>query len=119
MVYRFKSLAFGSVCAAALSLGAHAETFNISGGDLANALDAYVAQTGVQLILSEDAVKGARTRGVRGNLSPDEALSRILSGTGFTTNREGGTIGIVRNPTQSQADVASFQLAQTQPRATS
>jgi len=115
MITCYKSLALASTCIAALSFGARAETFNISGGDLASALDAYVAQTGVQLILSEDAVKGARTRGVKGNLSPDEALSRLLSGTGFTTHREDGAIGIVRSLTQSQADVLPLQLAQAAP----
>jgi iron complex outermembrane receptor protein len=79
---------------------AWADTFNISAGDLATALDAYVAQTGVQLILSENAVKGARTHGVKGNLSRDEALTELLDGTGFTTHRENGAIGIIRRAHQ-------------------
>src|SRR6185437_11884934 len=114
MIYRFKSLAMGTTCAVALSLAAHAESFDISSGDLASALDAYIAQTGVQLILSEDAVKGAHTRGVKGDLSPTEALSQILAGTGFTTHREDGAIGIVRLAPQSSL-VQPLQLAQASP----
>jgi iron complex outermembrane receptor protein len=87
---------------AAVMSSAWADTFNISAGDLATALDAYVAQTGVQLILSENAVKGARTHGVKGNLSRDEALTELLEGTGFTTHRENGAIGIIRRAHQAE-----------------
>jgi iron complex outermembrane receptor protein len=62
-------------------------SFDIAGGDLKSALDAYVAQGGVQLIYKVDDVKGFATRGVKGALAPQEALARILEGTPLDTRR--------------------------------
>ena len=53
--------------------------------DLKAALDAYVKQAGVPLIVASDAVKGTHTRGVTANVSAEVALARILAGTGFRT----------------------------------
>jgi outer membrane receptor protein involved in Fe transport len=63
------------------------QSFDIAGGDLKSALDAYVAQGGVQLIYKVDDVKGFATRGVKGALPPQEALARILEGTPLVTRR--------------------------------
>ncbi|SCX53564.1 TonB-dependent receptor [Variovorax sp. EL159] len=63
------------------------QVFDVSGGDLKTALDAYIAQGGVQLLYKVDDVKGMVTRGVKGALSPQEALSRILEGTPLLTRR--------------------------------
>jgi len=74
--------------AALLLLGAaKAASVNIPGGDLGAALDAYTTQTGVSLIVSDGLTRGVHTNGVRGEMTPDEALSRILSGTGFGLRR--------------------------------
>jgi iron complex outermembrane receptor protein len=103
-----KSLLMGSACGFVLMTGAYATNFDIPGGDLAAALDAYSTQTGIALIVSDNAVKGARTKGVRGGLSADEALSRILAGTGFAMHRESGAVMIVRGyPKPSRADDSS------------
>jgi outer membrane receptor protein involved in Fe transport len=58
------------------------------------------------------AVHGIRTKGVRGDLSQGEALSRILSGTGFTSQQDAsGVIGIVPER-HSQSEIPDIQLAQ-------
>jgi iron complex outermembrane recepter protein len=91
-----KSALIGSVSSLALATAAHAEKFNIPGGDLETALNAFTTQTGVALILSDTAVRGAHTKGAHGDLSADVALSHILEGTGFTTHRTpSGAIGVV------------------------
>ncbi|WP_183026429.1 TonB-dependent receptor [Variovorax sp. UMC13] len=61
--------------------------FDIGGGELKTALDAYIAQGGVQLLYKVDDVKGVSTRGVKGALSPEEALARLLEGTPLLTRR--------------------------------
>src|SRR5580692_4103651 len=82
---------------------ASAEVFNVPSGDLAQALDSYTRQSGVQLIISGDEVRGVRTQGVKGNYSADDALSHILAGTGFVIHRHAsGAIGIAHN--DSRAD---------------
>ncbi len=92
-----KSVLFASACVASVATASFGADFNIPAGSLNAALDAYSRQTGVPLIVSADMVRGATTRGVAGNLPPDEALSRILSGTGFTVYRDpAGALGIAR-----------------------
>jgi iron complex outermembrane receptor protein len=81
-----------SVASAAL-----AEQFDISGGDLKTAIGAYTKQTGMSVIVSGDAIRGVHTKGVKGDLAPDDALLHILAGTGFTMHRDSsGAFAIVR-----------------------
>jgi len=102
----------------ALGLGfiplASAGQFNISGGDLRSALDVYAQQTGIDVLYPENALEGIHTNGASGNLSPDAALSHILSGTGFVPRRHAdGTVVVVRQTSQATTyDVVPIQLAQ-------
>ncbi|HVP85376.1 MAG TPA: TonB-dependent receptor [Rhizomicrobium sp.] len=104
--------------ALAVTRAANAQDFNIPGGDLARALSAYTQQTGQPLVVSGEAVRGVQTRGARGNLSTDDALGRILAGTGFTIQRDSGVIAVVRGEKQSRNEAISLQpmqLAQAGP----
>ena len=114
-----KAILTASVCNAALIGVTYAAEFNIPAGDLRDALSAYMAQTGTQIVVSESAIQGAHTGGVRGSLEPDAALDRLLRGSGFAAHRDpSGITGIVRSQTQSEAEVAPLQLAQaSSPRA--
>jgi outer membrane receptor protein involved in Fe transport len=101
---------------------ANAETFNIPSGDLKSALDAYARQTGVNLIVAGAEVDGVQTRGAQGDFSTDGALSRLLTGTGFSMHRRAsGAIGIMREQSSSadQVNDAAMQLAQASPVAKS
>ena len=69
-----KSIILGAAIAALCAGAAWAETFDIPSGDLKTALDSYARQTGVALMVSDDAIKGVRTKGVAGSLSQDDAL---------------------------------------------
>src|SRR6185437_981312 len=95
-----------------------AATFDVPGGDLNAALDAYIAQSGVQLLVPNAAVQGIYTKGVKGKLSDGAALSRILQGTGFVAKPDSsGAIGIIKE-THSEAEVVPITLAQAaSPRA--
>ena len=104
--------------AAALATPAFAENFNIPGGDLKAALDQYARQTGAALVYSDEALGAVRTSGVQGDLASGDALSKLLSGTGFTAKHySAGGIGIV--PANSikpgAALTAEFQMAQASP----
>jgi iron complex outermembrane receptor protein len=90
-----KYILLSVVCA--LSTMASAEQFNIPAGDLKTGLDAYAAQTGISLMYVNSMLRGARTNGVKGNLSPDQSLVELLRGTGFVMRRDTtGAIGIER-----------------------
>ncbi len=102
------------------AFAANAETFNIPGGDLKSALDQYARQTGAALVYSDEALGRTRTKGVKGDLTSDDALARILSGTGFTAQHySAGGIGIVPASgarINAGASLQSdFQLAQATP----
>ncbi len=71
--------------AALLAGSAAAHGFDIPAGDLKSALDAYVRQAGVELVVSSSAIKGVKTRGVKGDVAPDEALTRILKARASTS----------------------------------
>jgi len=103
----------GTAAIFAVIQAAHAGNFDIPSGDLKAALTAYTNQAGVQLLFSGEAMQGMRTKGVKGALTSDEALSRILSGTGFTAHREEGAIAIVRD--ERSANITPMQLAQATP----
>jgi outer membrane receptor protein involved in Fe transport len=93
-----KAVFLVGTCAVGLTAPASAEVFNIPPEDLKTALGTYMAETGVQLMVSETAIKGVHTGGVKGSVSRDEALMRLLRGTGFISRHdESGAIGIVRD----------------------
>ncbi len=102
----------------AFAAAAQAESFNIPGGDLKSALDAYARQTGVNLIVAGAEVNGVQTKGVQGDLSADSALSRLLTGTGFSMyHRASGAIGIMREQSSNSEQLAdtTMMLAQAAP----
>ncbi len=108
-----KLTALGGASVLALTSAAMAAGFDIPGGDLESALSLYTVQSGIALTVSDAAIRGVHTRGVKGSLSADEALSHILADTGFTMRHHGnGVITIV--PEQSR--VKSTELAQVAPR---
>ncbi len=115
-----RTLKSGSAVALCLTLfasAAIADSFNIPSGDLKGALDAYAAQTGLNLVFPDDAVKGIQSRGAQGALSTNDALSRILNGTGFSAYRRStGAIGIVRQSgSRNDIPVEPTVLAQAGP----
>jgi hypothetical protein len=111
-----RNLLLGTALATAFTASATARTFDIPGGSLETALDAYAAQTGTPLIVSNDAIRGIHSKGVKGDLAPNEALMRLLNGTGFTVQRDpSGGIGIVPEGRSSSANIEPLQLAQAAP----
>jgi len=105
----------GAAATIALCGPAPAQDFAVPSGDLKHALDAYRTQAGVPLVVSSEAIKGVRSAGVKGDLSPDNALSRVLSGTGFTARRDpSGIVAVVRE-SSSSLDIQPIQIAQAAP----
>lgn len=86
-----------STCIVVLATPAAAQTreFNIPAGSLKSALDAYVRQSGRQVVYRADQVRSARSPGTRGQQSAEAALTEILSGSGFTTRVDGNLMAIV------------------------
>ncbi|HEV2561054.1 MAG TPA: TonB-dependent receptor [Rhizomicrobium sp.] len=115
--FRLSSL-LGSASLVVLTTSALAQDFDIPKGDLKGALDAYITQAGVPLVVMADAVKHARTKGAKGDLAPDVALARILNGTGFVARRDSsGMIAVVPQTLspRSELEVPDVRLAEVAP----
>jgi len=120
MKFTYHSYLKGTValCAIAFAVPAHAENFNIPGGDLKSALDRYTTQTGTPVIYVTKTIEGVRTGGVSGEINSDQALSKILAGTGFVVHRDpSGVVAIVRGTSGRNEPpvIGSFELAQAVP----
>jgi iron complex outermembrane recepter protein len=112
----FKSAVLGGASALVFASGALADQFNIPSGDLAAALDAYSAQTGIELLYSAGALRGRHSAGARGELSTEVALSRILAGTGYTARRtESGAIGVIHDEARRTLPEQSVRVADAVP----
>ena len=116
----FNWLLAGAALAALSATTAAGANFNIPASDLETALTTYTAQTGVPLIVSDEAVKGVRSRGASGDLTATAALTHILAGTGFVAEpHSAGSIAIVPAPVRhggQQLNVeAVTRLAGTEP----
>jgi outer membrane receptor protein involved in Fe transport len=90
----------------------------VPSGDLKAALDRYKAQSGISLFVPREAVRGVQTHGVKGDLPPDEALTRLLRGTGFTARRDpSGMIAIIHDQQAVETEITTpnITLAQATP----
>ncbi len=98
------------------SVPALAEKFNIPSGTLSAALDEYSMQSGVPLAVASKTLGGVRTNGVAGEMSPGDALTQLLSGTGFAVHHVGSTLAIVRVSSEHsenvRGEINGIQLAQ-------
>ena len=108
----FRSVLIGGASMAVLTGPATAKIFDIPRGDLEAALNAYTTQAGIQLIFSDDAVRGHRSNGAKGQYSEMAALTQLLKGTGFTAQMmQAQMIGIV--PEVAKPKPEELRVAQT------
>src|SRR5579862_2715001 len=104
-----KSLFFGAasifaLTAAALAQGpqgAQGAPVTIPAENLKSALDAYIRQSGVQLIYNVDDIAGVTSRAVHG-VPAETALAGMLEGTGLAASRDPSGAVIVTRIAQSE-----------------
>ena len=115
----------GSTCVVALSLAAsvaaHAQTarqtsFNIPAGSLSGALATFGKQAGLQVTYLPELASAKRSAGVSGTMTSQQALTRLLSGSGISYRFTGsGTIALSGQTVGGQAplDVGGTTLLDT------
>jgi outer membrane receptor protein involved in Fe transport len=114
---RFSIVGCSSVAMAAIWLAAtpaaaqQTRNFDISGGELARALNTFARQANQEIVFSSTLVAGMRTKGVRGNLPPRAALQALLKGTGLWA--EGGSVITLRKIANSPPTLARPAIFQT------
>jgi iron complex outermembrane recepter protein len=87
--------ALGTSIVTAAAAQEETRNFSIPAQSLAGALDAFGRQSAVDLFYSDDAVRGRRSPGVSGPMTPQAALAKLLAGTGFVpvfTARNAATV---------------------------
>jgi iron complex outermembrane receptor protein len=85
--------------------------FNIPPQSLTTALALYGQQSGLQVTTDGDLVRNLSTQGVQGNFTPDEALRRLLAGTGLAWSiGAAGTIVLQKPPQSGQLPPGVMQL---------
>lgn len=102
----FTKVAVG-ISALLLSVAIHAQArdFNIPGGDLKTALDAYIAETKLQVVYNAADLKGKSTKGVHGAMEADKALDLLLEGTELKLRRDrSGAVIIFFRPGEQAID---------------
>lgn len=113
-----RPLLLALACSAAFAAQAQAPLpgrVEIAAGDLAGALDAWARQSGTQLVYRADQLRGVRTAGARG-LPADQALDRLLNGSGFTARRDAsGAVVVVQQPLLAQASPVPAPVAAPAP----
>jgi catecholate siderophore receptor len=76
--------------------------FDIAPGTLGAAFAEFEKQSGVVVTLAQPAIKEINSAGARGVLSPEQALERLLAGTGLTYRFEGARAVTIDVPGQSE-----------------
>lgn len=82
--------------AAQAASAAAAVTFDIPGGELGPALRRFANQSRAELMFDAAQLRGRRTAGVKGRLSPAVALTRLIQGTGAQLVRDPSGAWLVR-----------------------
>src|SRR5262245_57492404 len=88
----FKNIALRAVLiAVAIVIGqayaANTKSIDIPAGDLAVALEMLARQSGVEFVYEVQQLKGLRTKGVHGVLTPENAVAKLLEGTALTVTK--------------------------------
>jgi hypothetical protein len=108
----------GSVCVIAISTPAvaQARAFQIPAGDMKVALDAYVRQSGAEVIYKIDQLKSEKSPGVSGIMTSEAALEAILEGSDLASKRsDSGAVAIVPKRQPSKRKIMSSYMNSSQP----
>jgi outer membrane receptor protein involved in Fe transport len=87
--------------------GTQTRTYHIGAQSLDTALQEFAAQAGLQLLFSKSDVAGLTTSGLQGSFSTDQALQRLLIGSGLIFEYPKSDAVIIRRPGNSQESSGS------------
>ena len=101
------SIALLSALPAQAQQSSTARTFNIPAQPLASALTQFGRQSGLQVSVNSAATQGRSSSAVSGTLPRDQALSRLLSGTGVNFRFSGSSTVIISADTGAGNDTTA------------
>ncbi|MGH7957951.1 MAG: carboxypeptidase regulatory-like domain-containing protein, partial [Opitutaceae bacterium] len=99
----------------ALAADAQKKTFDLPAGYAEQTLKKFSEQSGMEVLMPTAAVKDIRTLSVRGEMTPREALGRMLSGTALVAspNEKTGIVTVRRESSIAAAEKNGAGAAQT------
>lgn len=77
-------------------------TFNLPAGEAATTLKQFAVQAGREIVFSAEAVGRVRTNEVAGDLSPGDAMTALLKGTGLVATQDKQTGAFAVRPETAQ-----------------
>src|SRR3546814_2295713 len=77
----------------------------ISSGSLSSALMALGREAKVQIVFTPDSVEGRKSKGVRGRMTVDAALTRLLEGSGLSFRKVNGGSYVVSGPSKESYEI--------------
>lgn len=92
------AVSLGLALAAAAFAAEARKSFDVPAGDAIATLKQFMAQADTRLLYSVEAVKSVQTNAVKGDLTPREALDRMIEGTGLevSQNTKDGALAVNR-----------------------
>ena len=75
-----------------VAVEARTASIDVPAQPAAAGIQSFARQAGVQVLVEKDLTRGRRTNAVKGNLDIDEALGRLLRGTGLDVMSIDGTV---------------------------
>lgn len=84
--------------------------FNIPPQPLADALTLFGRQSGMQVSVDADLVRGLSSPGVTGTMTPEQALARLLAGTGVTYQLTGSNTAMLQRAQSGAAQPGVTQF---------
>lgn len=107
-----------ALCAQPAAASESVRQYEISAGSLSDALSAWGAQSDKQLVFAPSLVAGKRTSGIAGHFSAEQALTKLLAGTGLAWDRVNGqTYALKQAPRQQPAAIDRTQASRPEVRA--
>ena len=109
----FSATAFSMALALPFSAQVQAQeiNFNIPAQSLASALQALGTQSNMQVLYSADDVKGQHSQPVSGRLSPEQALSQMLVGTGAVFTVQANTVTVRARATGDSLELGATTIS--------
>lgn len=107
---KVKSAMLALACSVALATNAVADTplaIDVPAGDLTEAIELLVRQSGVEVIYRPEQLKGLRTSGVHGTLTAEAAISKLLEGTSLALRSDESGVLLITPASQDRAGGAA------------
>lgn len=97
----------GASAAMAQAAPAASRSFSVPAGPASSSIPLFARQAGIQILMSEEAARGIRTREVIGAFDPKRGLDRLIGGTRLRiASWNGNVVTIVRQNVQARAEEA-------------